>query len=68
MAGIPFEVGTTNVRDLFDHLNALAAPVGPRASCDSFTALTTPLPGNRTPGGGGTKRRTSQFAPNSGPS
>ena len=63
VAGIPFEVGTTNVRDLFDHLNALAAPVGPRASCDSFTALTTPLPGNRTPGGGGTKRRTSHLRP-----
>ena len=63
VAGIPFEVGTTSVRDLFDHLNGLAAPVGPRASRDSFTALTTPPPGVRSPGGGGTKGKTSHLRP-----
>ena len=61
VAGVPFEVGTTSVRDLFDHLNSLPTPAGPCASHDSFTPLTTPPPGGGSRGGGGTIGKTSHL-------
>ena len=51
VAGIPFEFGTASFGELFHRLNALPDPVGPRASRDMFTVLTSPP---RTGGPGGT--------------
>ena len=53
VAGTPFEVGTTSYRALFDRLDNLPAPEGPRASKDEFTPLTRARPsGGRSDGGG----------------
>ena len=51
VAGTPFEFGTASFGELFHRLNALPDPVGPRASRDMFTVLTSPP---RTGGPGGT--------------
>ena len=44
VAGTPFEVGTTGYGALFERLDNLAVPDGPRASKDEFTPLTKSRP------------------------
>ena len=53
VAGAPFEVGTASYQDLFDRLNGLPAPEGPRASQDAFSPLADAHPGGGGSGGGG---------------
>ena len=43
VAGSPFEFGTASFGELFQRLNDLPDPIGPRASRDAFTVLTAPL-------------------------
>ena len=42
VAGTPFEVGTADYGELFDRLNSLPDPEGPRASQDEFTPVSIP--------------------------
>ena len=64
VAGAPFEVGTTSYRTLFERLERLAHPKGPRASKDEFTPLVKPGESGGTTGGRrGTKRKTPQPRP-----
>ena len=51
VAGTLFEFGTSRFAELFKHLNALPDPVGPRASRDMFTDLTSPDRTTRASGG-----------------
>ena len=63
VAGIPFEFDTKGFGELFQRLNDLPDPVGPRASRDKFTVLTTP-PRTGGPGGtGGKVGKTSRLRP-----
>ena len=61
VAGVPFEVGTTSYGALFERLNSLADPAGPRASHDTFTPLTTPPPAARSGGSSGRGGKTSHL-------
>ena len=65
VAATTFEMGTTSFGALFEHLNGLDAPVGPRASRDTFTSLTIPPRTNRSGGAGGTGGNTSNRRPSS---
>ncbi len=54
VAGAPFEVGgTTSYKELFERLDSLTVPDGPRASKDRFTPLAEPRPSSGGRGGGG---------------
>ena len=65
VAGAPFEVGgTPSYRELFDRLDSLAEPDGPRASKDRFTPLAEAGPSGRRLGrGGGNGGKTSHLRP-----
>ena len=54
VVGTPFEVGTTSYGALFERLDKLPAPDGPRASKDEFTPLTEARPSGGGSGAGGT--------------
>ena len=53
VAGAPFEVGTASYSALFERLDGLAAPQGPRASRDEFTPLLKARPKREGSGAGG---------------
>ena len=53
VAGAPFEVGTASYSALFERLDGLAAPQGPRASRDEFTPLLNARPRREGSGAGG---------------
>ena len=53
VVGTPFEVGTTSYRALFERLDNLPAPEGPRASKDEFTPLAKARPSGGGSGAGG---------------
>ena len=63
VVGFSFEAGTTSYGELFQHLNGLDVPGGPRASRDTFTSLTPPVPPStrwrRGTGGSSSNRRSS---------
>ena len=63
VAGVSFEVGTQSYGDLFDHLESLADPEGPRANKDEFTPLAETGPGGGSGGGGGKAGKTSHLRP-----
>ena len=63
VAGVPFELGTKRFDKLFEHLNSLADPVGPRASQDTFTSLAIPPRTGRSSGGSSRGGRTSHLRP-----
>ena len=65
VAGTPFEVdGTASYRELFDRLESLAEPDGPRASKDRFTPLAEAGPSGGRPGRwGGNGGKTSHLRP-----
>ena len=58
VAGTPFEVGTTSYGALFERLDNLAVPDGPRASKDEFTPLTKARPSGGSSGPQGKIRPT----------
>ena len=53
VAGTPFEVGSTSYGALFERLDNLSAPDGPRASKDEFTPLTMARPSGGSSGSQG---------------
>ena len=61
VADASFEVGTTSYRELFERLNSLAGPEGPRASKDAFTPLTIVRPSSGGSGGGNKGGKTSHL-------
>ena len=61
VADASFEVGTTSYRELFERLNSLAGPEGPRASKDAFTPLTIVRPSSGGSGGGSKGGKTSHL-------
>ena len=63
VAGIPVEVGTTSLADVFEHLQNLPPPAGPRASRDSFTELATPPATRRSTKDAGAPAKTSHLRP-----
>ena len=63
VAGIPFEFGTSSYSELFERLDDLAKPVGPRASRDAITLLTTPPGSGGSGGGSGESGKTSHLRP-----
>ena len=63
VAGTPFEIGTNSYGELFEHLNRLADPAGPRASKDGFTLLTTPPSTGVSGRGGGRGGKGSHLRP-----
>ena len=65
VAGTPFEVGgTASYRNLFERLNSLAEPDGPRASKDRFTPLAEAgRAGGGFGRGGGNGGKTSHLRP-----
>lgn len=65
VAGTPFEVGTSDYRQLPDRLSNLPVPEGPRASKDEFTPLANVRPSSGKTGGGLSKGKTSHLRPSS---
>ena len=65
VAGIFVEVGTTSFADVFEHLQNLPPPAGPRASLDSFTELEAPPATRRLTKGAGKPGKTSHLRPSS---
>lgn len=64
VAGVPFEVGgTASYGELFDRLDGLAEPDGPRASKDRFTPLAEAVSSDRTGRRAGKGAKTSRFRP-----
>ena len=58
VAGTPFEVGTASYGALFERLDNLPVPEGPRASKDEFTPLTKARPSDGSSGSQGKVRPT----------
>lgn len=63
MAGIPVEVGTTSLADVFEYLQNLLPPAGLRASRDSFTELESPPATRRSTKDTGTQSKSSHLRP-----
>ena len=64
IAGTPFEVGTTSYGALFERLDSLRVPDGPRASKDEFTPLTKARPsGGRSSAQGKVRPTTAPHRP-----
>ena len=64
VAGSPFEVGgTASYGELFDRLDSLAEPDGPRASKDRYTPLAEASASGGRVGGGGNGGKTSHLRP-----
>ena len=61
VAGSPFEFGTASFGELFQRLNDLPDPIGPRARRDVFTVLTTPPRTDQRGGKGGKGGKTSHL-------
>lgn len=64
VAGAPFEIGAMSYRELFERLDNLAEPEGPRVSQDMFTPLADIRSGSGNTGGGDKRHgKTSQQRP-----
>ena len=63
VAGILFEFGASSFGKLFKHLNGLPDPVGPQASRDMFTDLTSPTGTSATSGTDQKSGKTSHLRP-----